>query len=89
MTEIKYKGIYCAENNRYSCTSCKERINKGDKFYRKAGHHSVTNLCRDCVALLAAGLELTPQDIQQALKKAMLSRLEEKKWKEVIRGEKN
>ena len=84
MTEIKYKGIYCAENNRYSCTSCKERINKGDKFYSL-----VTNLCRDCVALLAAGLELTPQDIQQALKKAMLSRLEEKKWKEVIRGEKN
>jgi len=80
---ITIKSIFTAKDNRYKCSNCKGKIFKGQKYYRDAFYcfraSHTTNLCRDCISLISAELGLTTQEIQQAVKKLMLDKLEGKK----------
>ena len=69
-----------ATDNRWKCTVCAGKVNKGERCFRdsfkgwRASH--VVNICKICIAKMAAGVGATEEDLVKYRKEAIVEELE-------------
>jgi len=75
------KSVYEAEDNRLKCSYCKDKIKKGQHYYREAkqgwrNSHTI-NMCRDCAMVLSVKFGFDDKEMIQVKKELILIGLEE------------
>ena len=71
--------IQTAQDNRYKCSICGQKIPKGEKHYRdefggwRTSHN--VNICRRCLTLLYMGCGVTTEEEIKIRKEIMLNNL--------------
>ena len=71
--------LFEAEHNRYGCSCCGGKINKGEKYFRDAkqsfrSSHTV-NICYKCIVRLYLNLNLDDEELEKIRKEMIVEEL--------------